>query len=238
MGRPLSRRFFARDADVVARDLLGRLLVHETPEGSRLAARVVETEAYFGPPGRNAHLRRRRDMDPALRERLLREGDPAAHSFVGVTERNRVMYGPPGFAYVYLIYGLHECFNVTTGPVDEPEPQAVLLRAGEPLEGVEEMARRRGRAGLKPTEVASGPAKLARALGVTRAHYGLDMAAPEAALRFEAGRAVAPEEVAVTPRIGVVGGEDLPLRFVVAASPHASRRVPQPPGRRPGTRNA
>lgn len=237
MGRPLSRRFFARDADVVARDLLGRILVHEV-DGARLAARVVETEAYFGPPGRNAHLRRRRDLGPALRERLLREGDPAAHSYVGVTERNRVMYGPPGFAYVYLIYGLHECFNMTTGPEVEPEPQAVLLRAGEPVEGAEEMLRRRGRPGLKSTELASGPAKLARALGITRALYGLDLAAADAPLRFEAGRAVAQGEVAVTPRIGVVGGEDLPLRFVVAASPHVSRRVPQPPGSRRGTRSA
>lgn len=218
MGRPLSRRFFARDADTVARDLLGRVLVRDTPEG-RLAARIVETEAYFGPAGRNPHLAHRRNLDPALRDRLLREGDPASHSFPGVTKRNSVMYGRPGIAYVYLIYGMHECMNVVTGPEEPTEPQAVLLRAGEPLEGIERMVLNRGRT-LKPTEIASGPAKLARAMGITRADYGRDLTQGE--LRFEAGRRVADEAVVVTPRIGVVGGEDLPLRFLVAGSPHVS----------------
>lgn len=216
----LSRAFFARDADQVARDLLGRVLAHETPEG-RLAARIVETEAYFGPAGRNPHLAARRDGDRALFRRLLREGDPAAHSFIGVTPRNQVMYGPPGFAYVYAIYGMHECMNVTTGPLDPPEPQAVLLRAGEPLEGIESMALRRGRPDLKPTQVASGPAKLAKAMGITRALYGVDMTAGP--FRFEAGRAVPDEDVAVTTRVNVVGGEDLPLRWLVRSSPHVSR---------------
>lgn len=216
----LPRAFFARDADVVARDLLGRLLVHETPEG-RLVLRIVETEAYFGPAGRNPHLRTRRDMPATLRRRLLEEGDPAAHSFIGVTARNRVMYGPPGLAYVYAIYGMHECMNVVTGPEDEPEPQAVLLRAGEPVEGVEEMQRRRGRPDLRPTEVASGPAKLAKALGITRAHYGLDVT--QGPLRFEPGEAVPDGRVVVTPRVNVVGAEDLPLRYAVAGNPHVSR---------------
>lgn len=216
----LSRAFFARDADQVARDLLGRLLVHETPEG-RLAARIVETEAYFGPAGRNPHLAERTDGDRALFARLLREGDPAAHSFMGVTPRNRVMYGPPGHAYVYLIYGMHECMNVTTGPLDPPEPQAVLLRAGEPVEGIEAMVLRRGRPDLKPTQVASGPAKLAKAMGITRALYGVDVT--RGPFRFEAGRAVADGDVAVTTRINVVGGEDLPLRYAVRGNPHVSR---------------
>ena len=231
MGDPLPRGFFARDADVVARDLLGRVLVHALPEG-RLAARIVETEAYFGPAGRNPHLRERADMPARLRARLLREGDPASHSFAGVTERNRIMYGAPGHAYVYLIYGMHECMNVTTGPLDPPEPQAVLLRAGEPVEGVAEMTRRRGRPGLKPTEVASGPAKLAKALGITRAHYGADltMGGP---LRIEAGEPVPPGRVAVTPRVNVVGGEDLPLRYAVRGDPHVSR-LPRPKTGRAG----
>ena len=219
MGRALPRTFFARDADQVARDLLGRLLVHETPEG-RLAARIVETEAYFGPAGRNPHLAARADGDPDLFTRLLREGDPAAHSFVGVTPRNKVMYGPPGFAYVYLIYGMHECMNVTTGPLNPPEPQAVLLRAGEPVEGVEQMVRNRGRA-LKPHEVASGPAKLAKAMGITRALYGADMT--RGPFRFEAGAPVADEDVRVTARVNVVGGEDLPLRYAVRGNRHVSR---------------
>lgn len=219
MARPLPRSFFARDADVVARDLLGRLLVRET-EGGRLAARIVETEAYFGPAGRNPHLAERDDMPAALRRRLLAEGDPASHSFRGTTERNRVMYGPPGFAYVYLIYGIHECLNVVTGPVDAPEPQAVLLRAGEPVEGLGEMVARRaaGRV-LKPTDVASGPAKLAKAMGIDRTLYGHDMTTPP--LHFEAGRPA--RDAATSPRIGVVGAEDLPLRWYVPGNPHVSR---------------
>lgn len=202
----------------MARDLLGRILVHETHQG-RLAGRVVETEAYFGPPGRNPQLASRADMPARLRARLLREGDPAAHSFVGVTERNRVMYGPPGHAYVYLIYGMHECLNVTTGP--DGEPQAVLLRAIEPLEGVDEMRKRRGRHALH--EVGSGPGKLCKALGVTRSLYGHDMTQPP--LWFEEG--IPAKRVEATPRIGVVGAEDLPLRFVEAGSPFASRRAPK-----------
>lgn len=218
MGAPLGRGFFARDADVVARDLLGRILVHELPEG-RVSARVVETEAYFGPAGRNPHLRERDDMDPKLREGLLRAGDPASHSFVGVTDRNRIMYGPPGYCYVYLIYGMHLCMNVVTGPVDAPEPQAVLLRAGEPLEGIGIMVRRRGRTNLKPTELLSGPAKLAKAMGITRAHYGVDMT--KGSLRFEEGQPA--RDVMATPRVNVVGGEDLLLRYLVPGSPHVSR---------------
>ena len=218
MARPLPRAFFARDADVVARDLLGRTLVHETPRGGRLSARIVETEAYFGPPTRNAHLAQRDDMRATLRRRLLKEGDPASHSFRGVTHRNRVMYGPPGYWYVYLIYGMHECANVVTGPKgrsgeftqsDRFEPQAVLLRAAEALDGRDQMPR---------TDL-RGPAKLCHAMGITRAAYGLD--ATKRPLWFEEGAPVA--RVDVTARIGVAS--DLPLRFVEQDSPFASRRT-------------
>jgi DNA-3-methyladenine glycosylase len=215
VARTLPRRFFARDADLVARDLLGRVLVHQTTRG-RLAARIVETEAYFGPAGRNPHLAERSDMPTPLRARLLREGDPASHSFRGPTTRSSVMFGPPGFWYVYLIYGMHECANVVTGPERDPEPQAVLLRAGEPLEGADEMRRRRkGRLDL------SGPAKLCQALGVTRAHYGLP--ATEPPLWFEAGERVDDRDVLTTPRVGITSAADLPLRFVVKGE-KASRR--------------
>jgi DNA-3-methyladenine glycosylase len=220
--RALPRSFFARDADLVARDMIGHLLVHETPQG-RLAGRVVETEAYFGPPGRNPQLAAREDMPARLRARLLREGDPAAHSFVGVTERNRVMFGPPGRAYVYFIYGMHECLNVTTGP--DGEPQAVLLRALEPVEGIPGMAARRGRSALR--DLCSGPGKLCQALGVTRALYGHDMTTPP--LRFERGEPA--KAVDATPRVGVVGAEDLPLRFVERGSPFASRASSRAPKR-------
>ena len=222
VARPLPRSFFARDADQVARDLLGRLLVHDAPAG-RLACRIVETEAYFGPAGRNPHLAHRPDMPAALRRRLLREGDPASHSFPGVTPRNAIMYGAPGMAYVYLIYGMHECMNVVTGPLRAHEPQAVLLRAGEPVEGIDAMRANRGRP-LAPTQIASGPAKLAKAMGVSRAHYGADLT--RGALRFEPGEPIL--DAVGTPRIGVVGGEDLPLRYVAPDSPHVSRRLRQP----------
>jgi DNA-3-methyladenine glycosylase len=213
--RPLPRAFFARDADVVARDLLGRVLVHETPTGGRLAARIVETEAYFGPAGANPQLRARRDMAPALRRRLAEKGDPASHSFRGPTARNRVMFEAPGHWYVYFVYGMHECANVVTGPLHAPEPQAVLLRAAEPVEGVEHMAR---------TDL-GGPARLCAAMGITRAHYGLGATKPP--LYFEAGRR-ATRGVLVTGRIGVEGrGEDLPLRFVLAKDT-STRRASAP----------
>lgn len=216
MGRRLTRSFYRRDADVVARDLLGRVLVHDAPEG-RLACRIVETEAYFGPAGRNPHLAERVDMPARLRARLLREGDPASHSFPGMTERNRVMYGPPGHAYVYLIYGMHECMNVVTGPANEP--QAVLLRAGEPVEGLGAMMARRGV--TRVVDVASGPAKLAKAMGITRALYGHDLT--RGALRLEEGAPV--DRIDTTARIGINVGVDLPLRFVARGSAHASRRA-------------
>lgn len=214
----LTARFFARDADQVARALLGQLLVHETDEG-RASLRVNETEAYFGPPGMNRRFLRRRDAPEWLKERLRAEGDPAAHSFRGPTPRNRPMYGPPGRAYVYLIYGVNECMNVVTGA--DGDPQAVLLRAGEPVEGRDLMVARRGSA--RARDLATGPGKLAKALHVTRAWSGRSLVEPGSPLRFERGRRVPDGDVVVTPRINVVGAEDLPLRYVVRGSPTAPR---------------
>lgn len=210
MGRQLGARFFARDADEVARDLIGRILVHDTPEG-RASLRLTETEAYFGPPGLNRRVQRRRNAPGWLKAALRTEGDPAAHSFRGPTQRNRPMYGAPGHAYVYLIYGMHECMNVTTGA--EGDPQAVLLRAGEPVEGTDLMLRRRNTTRL--ANLAPGPGRLAQALHVTRAWSGRSLVEPGAPLRFEQGRRAPDGEVEATPRINVVGAEELPLRFVV-----------------------
>jgi len=207
--RALPRSFFARDADVVARDLLGRVLVHDHPTRGRLAARVVETEAYFGPPGTNAHLLAR---GTRLARRLHEQGDPAAHSFVGRTARNAAMYGEPGRWYVYLIYGMHECANVVTGPLAPPhEPQAVLLRAGEPREGI------------APDADLGGPARLVKRLGVSRkAHNGAD--ATRAPLFFERGEPVPDADVETTPRVGILKAAELPLRYVLTAAPRPSRR--------------
>jgi DNA-3-methyladenine glycosylase len=207
VARPLPRSFFARDADVVARELLGQLLVHDA--GERRAARITQTEAYFGPAGRNEHLRSRADMPAALRRRLIAHGDPASHAFRGSTPRSRVMYGPPGVWYVYSIYGLHECANVVTGPPRTHEPQAVLLRAGEPVEGM-------------PADAdLGGPARLTKRLGISRRHDGAD--ATRGALRFERGATV--EAFDVAPRINVVGGEDLLLRYLARPDRSARKTV-------------
>lgn len=145
MSRPLSRRFYARPALEVARDLLGRDLVLPAPEGP-LVARLVETEAY-------------------------EEADPASHSFRGRTARTEVMFGPPGHLYVYFTYGMHFCVNVVTGT--DGEGSAVLLRAAEPLAGLPEMARRRGTTNERL--LCAGPGRLTQAFGLGRRHNGVDL---------------------------------------------------------------
>lgn len=152
LGAPLLRDFYARPVLTVARDCVGKILVHETPEGVA-AARIVETEAYRGPE------------------------DLAAHSAGGRrTERTEVMFGPPGHAYMFLLYGMHWAFNIVAGA--EGDPHAVLVRAVEPVLGVELMAARRGVASTSVT-LCNGPGKLCRALGLDRAAYGLDLCASE-----------------------------------------------------------
>jgi DNA-3-methyladenine glycosylase len=196
---PLPRSFYRRPTLVVARELLGAELVHETPEGTA-AGMIVEVEAYLGPE------------------------DRAAHSYGGRrTARTEVMYGEAGHAYVFQTYGLHFCFNVVT--VGPGVPQAVLVRALEPTRGLELMARRRGVPAERATLLCSGPARLCQALGITRAQYGLDLTRPP--LYICRGRSPVPEEaVARGPRIGVeYAGEwrDRPWRFWVRGNPHVSR---------------
>jgi DNA-3-methyladenine glycosylase len=145
---PLPREFYARPVLTVARDVIGKLLVHETPRG-RLVGRIVEAEAYRGPE------------------------DRAAHSWGGRrTERTEVMYGQPGLAYVFFVYGMHWHLNLVT--TREGAPHAVLLRAVEPLQGAELMARRRG-LNLSDVSVSNGPGKLCQAFGIDRRHYGVDL---------------------------------------------------------------
>ncbi len=204
MGRRLSRRFFARPATEVARDLLGTVLVRPTPGGTRLAARIVEAEAY-------------------------EERDPASHSFRGETARNAVMFGPPGRVYVYFTYGMHFCMNAVTGA--EGEGSAVLIRAAEPLEGLEEMAARRG------TDLVhllcSGPARLCRAFDVDRTLNGVDLVAP-GPLMIERGRSVPDAEVASGPRVGIRRGTERHWRFSIAGNPFVSPGRPVA-GRAPGS---
>ena len=198
----LPRRSYLQPTLRVARALLGKTLVHDSAEG-RTAGRVVEVEAYRGP------------------------ADRAAHSSGGRrTPRNEVMYGPPGHAYVYFIYGMYFCMNVVCQRAGVPE--AVLLRALEPLEGIELMRRRRGLPDGPEWRLCRGPGALCRAFGITRAENGADMV--RGALRIVDAPPVPAARVVRTPRIGVpyAGAHAaLPSRFLVRGSPAVSgRRIP------------
>lgn len=194
-GRRLPRSFFARPAAEVAPDLLGALLVRDAPRG-RLVARIVEAEAY-------------------------EEGDPASHSFRGRTARNDVMFGPPGRLYVYFTYGMHFCMNVVTGRAGEGS--AVLLRAGEPLEGLRAMARRRGTS--EPRLLCSGPARLCEAFGVGRRQNGLDLVRG-GDVYLLTGVPVPSSRIDVTSRVGIRSGADHLWRFLVTGDPFVSRGRP------------
>jgi DNA-3-methyladenine glycosylase len=201
-GPPLSRSFYNASASKVARNLLGCLLVHRPGgNGRQLIGRIVETEAYVG------------------------ERDRACHAHAGPTPRNAVMYGPPGHAYVYFIYGMYDMLNVVCRP--EGVPEAVLIRALEPLEGVETMRRRR-RVRLD-THLTSGPGKLCRAFGLTRRlHDGMDLTG--GVLWIASGPRQRGEAIARGPRIGVAyaGADALrALRFWLDGNPHVSS--PQAP---------
>lgn len=187
----LPRSFYARDTVLVAKELIGHYLVHHSSEGLT-AGKIVETEAYL-------------------------QDDPACHAARGMTPRNRVMFGPPGHAYVYFIYGMHYCFNVVTR--EEGVGEAVLIRALEPVAGIELMRLRRKREKL--TELCSGPARLVEAMGITRAHNGYDLTkGPLYICRGHHG----PLKLVTTTRIGVAEGRDLPLRFYLEGSPYVSKK--------------
>ena len=192
--RPLPRSFFARPALAVAPDLLGRLLVRTLPGGTRLAVRIVETEAYA-------------------------ERDPASHSFRGRTRRNEVMFGRPGRLYVYFTYGMHFCSNVVTG--GDGEGSAVLLRAAEPLEGLEEMAESRGLA--DPLLLCSGPARLTQALGIASEENGEDLVRGATVRILEGSPA---RRIGRSTRVGVGAGAEHLWRFFVQDDPFVSKGRP------------
>lgn len=190
----LPRAFYDRETEVVARELLGMVLECRTREG-RASGRIVETEAYLG------------------------EHDLACHAATGRSARTEPLYGPPGTAYVYFIYGMYWCFNAVTRA--EGEPSAVLVRAIEPIEGIDLMRARRGPRVRKPADLTNGPGKLCQALGLDRRHNGLSLASPPLTIRR--GEPVSRDNVTVTPRIGITRCADWPLRWLVTDSPYVSR---------------
>jgi len=198
---PIPRPFFERPPEIVAPQLLGKLLAHHTQQGW-LAGRIVELEAYLGPHN-----------DPP---------DPASHSFRGPTPRNAVMFGAPGHAYVYFIYGMYFCMNVTCEPLGKAG--CILVRALEPVLGRDTMAHNRDLPLTAPDrKLTAGPGLLCQALGLNRPHHnGLDLLSPQSPLRLF-NDDWAPPEIKVTPRIGIRNAVDLPLRFHIANNPSVSR---------------
>jgi len=199
----LRRVFFNRDPRIVARELLGKLIVRR--EGrKKLAGRIVEVEAYLG------------------------AGDLAAHAAAGHTARNAVLWGPPGHAYVYFIYGVHYCLNISCLP--DGDAGCVLIRALEPVSSMREMAKARGLADLDLTSVrdlrklASGPGKLCEALGITRPRDNAkDMLLPTSDLQVM-GDGFRVDEVAITQRIGITKSAEMPLRYVIAGNDFTSKK--------------
>ncbi|WP_055485316.1 DNA-3-methyladenine glycosylase [Streptomyces sp. WMMB 322] len=204
---PLPRSFFDRPVLEVAPELLGRHLVRTAPDG-RIVLRITEVEAYAG------------------------EADPGSHAYRGRTRRNASMFGPPGHAYVYFIYGMWFSLNLVCGA--EGHASGVLIRAGEILTGGEHAWKRRPKA-RKDTELAKGPARLATALDVDRTLNGTDVCAPEerAPLRVLAGEAAGAEEIRSGPRTGVGGaGAVHPWRYWIDRDPTVSPYRPHQPRRR------
>jgi len=195
---PLSREFYDRDPRRVSRRLLGKVLVRREP-GLLLAARIVEVEAYLG------------------------EDDPAAHSFAGRTLRNAVLFGPPGYAYVYFIYGNHYCLNVSCLP--DGLAGGILFRAAEPLAGIEQMALSRNMSldsNRDLRKLTSGPGRLAEAFGITRERdNGKDLTSMRSDL-FIADDGYRVRRVLTTPRIGITKAAGLPLRFLIAGNEFVS----------------
>jgi DNA-3-methyladenine glycosylase len=198
---PLSRAFFNRDPVTVARELLGKLLIRRQGR-TLLAGRIVENEAYLG------------------------QEDPAAHAYNGRTARNSVLFGPPGHAYVYFIYGNHYCLNVSCMP--EGCGEGVLFRAMQPVLGLAQMARARDLdlvASPRPAQlrmISSGPGRMCEALGVTRLRDNdRDLTAPRSGL-WLADDGFTPQRIIATPRIGITKAADRPLRFALAGNPYVS----------------
>lgn len=196
MVAPLPREFYVQDTRAVAQKLLGQIVQRRLPTGELLSGIIVETEAYL-------------------------KDDPACHAYRGRTPRNSTMFGPPGHAYVYFTYGLHMMLNLVCAP--EGTAEAVLIRALEPVEGVEAMRQNR-RGILETRQLTNGPGKLAQALALTRlTHDGVDLTEPSSELLILPNE-YSPFEMVTKTRIGITQGVDLPWRYYVAGNPFVSRK--------------
>ena len=202
-GRALPRSFYARDARALAPDLLNKLLVRPVGDGHRLAARIVEVEAYLG------------------------SDDEGSHAYRGMTPRTEVMFGPPGHLYVYFTYGMHWCANVVA--TKDGDAAAVLLRAAAPVEGIELMRERRVKA-RRDRELLAGPARLCQAFAVTGADNGNDLV--RGPLRILDDGVPPPDAPAVSVRVGLSPGrgDEHPWRFTVPGDPNLSRGPRRTPG--------
>ena len=196
---PLPRSFYDRDPRLVGPDLLGKILVRR--EGRKfLTGRIVEVEAYLGAE------------------------DPAAHASIGKTSRNAVLFGPPGYAYVYFIYGNHYCLNVSCLP--DGTPGGILFRALEPLKGMDEMFKLRGiPQGSDLRRLTTGPGRLAAAFGITRERdNGKDLTSTKSDL-YIANDGTPPPDVLITKRIGITKAAEMPLRYIVAGNKFVSGKA-------------
>jgi DNA-3-methyladenine glycosylase len=195
-GETLPRDFYLQDTRVAAQKLLGQIVQRRLPSGETLSGIIVETEAYL-------------------------TDDPACHAYRGQTPRNSAMFGPPGHAYVYFTYGLHMMLNLVCAP--EGTAEGVLIRAVEPVEGVDTMRENRG--GISETrQLTNGPGKLTQALALTRlSHNGMDVTDPESEIQILTN-AFKPFEMVTTTRIGISQGVDLPWRYYILGNRYVSRR--------------
>lgn len=192
----MDRDFYLRDANIVAPELLGKLLVHETPEGIA-AGMIVEVESYLGPDDKGAHSYGNRK-----------------------SERTKIQYGMGGYSYIFSIYGMHNCFNVVTNV--EMKPEAILVRALEPVDGIDLMKRRRKTENI--VSLCNGPGKLCGALGITKEQYGYDLCG--SALTIKPYLDIPGEQIAVSPRINIDYAEeckDYLWRYFIKGNPYVSK---------------
>ncbi|NIM03914.1 DNA-3-methyladenine glycosylase [bacterium] len=199
----MSRKFYSRKTIVVAKELLGKTLVHKTDEGI-ISGKIVETEAYLG------------------------QKDPGSHAYGGITRRNRIMFGPAGKAYIYLVYGNHYCLNVVTEK--DGVSGAVLIRALEPQQGIGLMRKRRRLDGPLP-RLANGPGKLTKALGITGSMNGADLTGNRLFIISQIGSPRKKSRcndfsIVTTGRIGITTGQNLPYRYYIKGSRFVSKTVP------------